>query len=119
MAPTQTFLKFVQSGDIRPIVTFENKSSFPGVPTIAEAGYPTLTGLGVERMIAAPPGLPNNIRNILSDAVGKAAPDVDSLAWAKKTKRPFGHLTAAQTQAAVDKAIATFTKFPEALKKQN
>jgi tripartite-type tricarboxylate transporter receptor subunit TctC len=118
MGPTQTFTKFVKAGDIRGIVTFEAESSFKGVPTIAEAGYPELTGLGVERMVAASPGTPPAIAKILSDAIAKAAADVDSLAWAKKTNRPFSHLTGRQTQAAVDKALAIFKKYPKSLAKQ-
>lgn len=118
VAPTQTFRKFLQSGDIHGVVTFEEKSSFKGVPTIAEAGYPELTGLGVERLIGAPPGTPANIQKILSDAVGKAAMDSDSKSWAKKTKRPFAHLSADQTLAAVKKSLANFAKYPDALKKQ-
>lgn len=118
-APTQTFASFVKSGDIHPVVTFEEKSSFPGVPTIAEAGYPQLTGLGVERIVAAPPGLPANIQKILSDAIGKAAKDPASLAWAKKTKRPFHYLSAVETKASVDQSLKNFSEYPEALKKQN
>ena len=118
-APTQTFASFIKSGDIHPVVTFEEKSSFPGVPTIAEAGYPQLTGLGVERLIAAPPGLPANIQKILSDAIGKAANDPESVAWAKKTKRPFGYLPADKAKAAVDQALKNFSEYPDALKKQN
>lgn len=118
VAPTQTFNKFLKSGDIRGIVTFEAKSSFKGVPTSAEVGYPELTGLGVERLIGAPPGTPANIQKMLSDAVGKAARDPDSVAWAKKTKRPFSHLAAAETLAAVNKALADFTKYPDAMKKR-
>ncbi len=119
IAPTQTFNKFVKSGDIHGVVTFEEKSSFKGVPTIAEAGYPELTGLGVERMVAAAPGTPANIAKILSDAVAKAIADTDSQAWATKTRRPFGHLSGADTQAAVDKALAIFKKYPAALAKSN
>ena len=118
-APTQTFSSFVKSGDIHPVVTFEKKSSFPGVPTIAEAGYPQLTGLGVERSVAAPPGLPASIQKILSDAIGKAAQDAASLAWAKKTKRPFHYLSAADTKVSVDQSLKNFSEYPEALKKQN
>ena len=118
VAPTQTFAKFIKAGDIRGIVTFEEKSSFPGVPTIAEAGYPELTGLGVERMVAAPPGTPKKVRDILSDALVKAAADVDSQAWAKKTKRPFAALSGEHTQAAVNKSLAMFKKYPKALERQ-
>ncbi|MBT5938316.1 MAG: tripartite tricarboxylate transporter substrate binding protein [Rhodospirillaceae bacterium] len=118
VAPTQTFRKFVKSGDIRGIVSFEAKSSIKGVPTIADAGYPELTGLGVERMVAATPGTPAAVAKILSDAIAKAANDVDSQAWAKKTRRPFSHLTGSQTQAAVDNALGIFKKYPAALAKQ-
>ena len=118
VAPTQTFAKFVQAGDIRGVVTFEEKSSVPGVQTIAEAGYPELTGLGVERMIAAPPGTPKEIRDILSDALLKAAADVESQEWAKKTRRPFAALSGARTQAAVDKSLQLFEKYPKALERQ-
>lgn len=118
VAPTQTFAKFVQAGDIRGVVTFEEKSSVSGVQTIAEAGYPELTGLGVERMIAAPPGTPKEIRDILSEALLKAAADVESQEWAKKTKRPFAALSGANTQEAVDKSLAMFKKYPKALEKQ-
>lgn len=119
ITPTRTVAQFVESGEVRAIVTFEAQSSFPGVPTIAEAGYPELTGLGVQHMIAAPQGLPINIQEILSDAVDQAIQDADSQGWAVKTGRPFNYLSAAETQAAVDKAIARFQKYPKALEKQN
>lgn len=117
-APTQTFAGFVRSGDIHPVVTFEEKSSFPGVPTIAEAGYPQLTGLGVERIVAAPPGLPADIQKILSDAIGKAVQDPKSVVWAKKTKRPFHYLPADKAKAAVDQSLKNFAEYPDALKEQ-
>lgn len=118
IAPTQSFTSFIRSGDMRGVVTFEETSSFPGVPTIAEAGYPQLTGLGVERLIGAPPGLPPEIQKILSDAVAKAIQDPESAAWAKKTKRPFAHLHADKTKAAVDRALKNLSDYPDALKEQ-
>jgi tripartite-type tricarboxylate transporter receptor subunit TctC len=118
VAPVQSFAKFIKAGDVRGIVTFEKKSSVPGVPTISEVGYPQLTGLGVERMVAAPPGTPKNIRDILSDALVKAAADADSQAWAKKTRRPFSALSGEDTQAAVNNALAMFKKYPKALERQ-
>ena len=119
MAPVQTMASFVKSGDIRAVVTFEEKSDIiPGVPTIAELGYPQLTGLGVERLIGAPPGLPAKIQKILSDAIGKAIRDPASQAWAKKTKRAFSYLPARKTKAAVDQALKNFAEYPDALKEQ-
>lgn len=118
IAPTQTFASFVRAGDIRGVVTFEEKSSYPDVSTIAEAGYPQLTGLGVERLIGAPPGLPAEIQKVLSEAVAKAIRDPESAAWAKKTKRPFAYLPAEKTQAAVDRSLKNLADYPDALKEQ-
>jgi len=118
LAPTQTFFKFVKSGDIRGIVSFELKSSFGDVPTIADVGFPELTGLGVERLVAAPPGTPDSVAKILSDAMGKAIADADSQAWAKKSRRPFSYVSGPNSGKAIKKMMATFQKYPDALKKQ-
>jgi putative tricarboxylic transport membrane protein len=118
IAPTQTFAKFVVSGDIRPIVTFERKSSFPGVKTIADIGYGELSGLGVQRLIGAPPGTPAAIQKILSDAVAKAIRDPQVQAWAKKTRRPFAYLPADEVAADYKKTVAFFLKYKSALMKK-
>lgn len=111
VAPVETFYKFVQSGDVRVLITFEAKSTIDGVPTVRELGYPELEGLGVYRLVAAPPGTPDEIVRILSDAMQKAIQDPDSQAWADKTKRPFNPLNAREAKAAVDGIIGLYTKY--------
>ncbi len=118
VAPVQSFYKYVQSGDVRAVVTFEPVPSIPGVQTAAEAGYPELTGLGVHRFIAGPPGIPADIRKILSDAIQKSLADPVTLAWSKKSKRPLHPLDAAQAEKEITKSLAFYTKYKEALKKQ-
>ena len=116
VAPVQTFAKFVEAGDVVPVVTFEEKSTFDGVPTIVEAGYPELSGLGVERYVAGPPGIPEDIRNVLSEAIQKAIQDPETQAWAEKTNRPFAPLNADEADKAVKRSLATMIKYKDALK---
>ena len=116
VAPVQTFQKFVESGDVTPIMSFEKKSSFDGVPTAAEAGYAELDGMGVERYIAGPPGMPDEIRKALSDAIQKAIADPETQEWAKQTNRPFLGLDADESDQAVKKSLAVMVKFKDALK---
>ncbi len=118
IAPVQSFYKFVEAGDVRPLVTFEAQSTLPGTPTARSLGYPELEGLGVDRMVAAPPGTPSEIRKILSDAMQKAMQDPETLAWAKKTKRPFSPLDAEAATAHVDRATALYRKYKSSLQKQ-
>ena len=61
---------------------------------------------------------PSDIQKILSDALEKATRDPESVAWAKKTKRPFAHLPADKTKTAVDRALKNPADYPDALKEQ-
>ncbi len=115
VAPVQTFYKFVKSGDARVLMTFEAKSTIEGVPTARSLGFPDLEGLGVYRLVAAPPGTPKEMIKILSDAMQKAMADPESQAWATKTKRPFSPLTADETQAAVDGIINLYRKYEKSI----
>jgi tripartite-type tricarboxylate transporter receptor subunit TctC len=118
VAPVSTFKQFVESGQIRPLVTFEEKSSMPGVKTVAEIGLKELSGLAVERYIVAPPKTPTNIVKILSDALGKAASNPELKAMAAKTGEPLDYIPAAQAEAAFNKALAVYEKYKSAIRRK-
>lgn len=118
VAPVSTFKQFVESKAIRPLMTFEAKTSMPGVPTVASLGHPQLTGLAVERFVVAPPGTPANIVKILSDAMGKAASNPELKAMAAKTGEPLDYIPAEQAEAAFNKALAVYEKYKEALRRK-
>jgi tripartite-type tricarboxylate transporter receptor subunit TctC len=119
IAPVESFYKFVQSGDVRALVTFEATTTLPGVPTVRSLGYEELEGLGVDRMVAAPPGTPANIRKILSDAMVKAMQDPEAQAWAKKVRRPFHPMDTEQATAYLKKSIAFYNKYQSSLAKRD
>lgn len=118
VAPVSTFRQFVESGAIRPLLTFEAKSSMPGVKTVAELGHSELTGLAVERFVVAPPGTPANVVKILSDAMGKAANDPELKATAAKTGEPLDFIPADRAQAAFNKALAVYEKYKVAISRK-
>ena len=69
-------------------LTFEEKSSFPGVPTAREAGFPELSwGMSLERLVGGPPGVPVDRIKILETAMLKAMADPEFKA--KNQKTPF------------------------------
>ncbi len=118
VAPVSTFKQFVESGAIRPLMTFEETTSMPGIKTVAELGHPELSGLAVERYIVAPPGTPANVVKILSDALGKAASDPELKAKAAKTGEPLDYIPAAQAQAAFNKSLAIYETYKEAIRRK-
>jgi len=116
--PVSTMQKFIQSGDMRGLFTTEEKSTLKGVPTIAELGHPELTGLGVDRFVVGPPGLPAEITKALSDAMAKAVQDPELQAIAEKSNQPFAFLPADKAKANADRSLALYGKYKAAIQKR-
>jgi tripartite-type tricarboxylate transporter receptor subunit TctC len=77
--PFSTLKKsIVDSKDLIPVWVYSNKriDLIPDVPTIAELGYPDLVNVvKMLRPVAAPPGLPDDVRKTWQDAFWKATND--------------------------------------------
>jgi tripartite-type tricarboxylate transporter receptor subunit TctC len=118
ISPVSTIRKFIQSGDMRGLFTTEQTSTLEGVPTIASLGHPELSGLGVDRLVVGPPGLPAEVTRALSEAMAKAVADPELQALAKKTGEPFAFLPAEQTKASADRSLALYNEYRTALQKR-
>jgi len=117
ISPVSTMRKFIQSGDMRGLFTTEKTSTLDGVPTIASLGHPELTGLGVDRFVLGPPGLPAEVVKALSDAMAKAIEDPELQALAKKSREPFAFLPAGEAKASAEQSLALYKKYKSALRK--
>jgi len=87
---TPATLDAFKAGDIRLLFTTgkERDPRAPEVPTVAEAGYPELTGLGLYFSTGGPPGMPDDILKILRDAFMKAGQGEITQSMLKKTGMP-------------------------------
>ncbi|WAH37986.1 tripartite tricarboxylate transporter substrate binding protein [Alicyclobacillus dauci] len=68
----------IQSGMVKPLFAYSSKRlpELPNTPTISELGHPELTNvLSTRADIAAPPGTPQDITNILRQALQEASND--------------------------------------------
>jgi putative tricarboxylic transport membrane protein len=79
-----TTLRFARSGSIRILASFETHSSIPGIPDATSLGQPELDQITVERLVAAPPGLPAETQSVLATALAKALADPTVVNWAKQ-----------------------------------
>jgi tripartite-type tricarboxylate transporter receptor subunit TctC len=84
ISATSTMTRFARAGQLRILASFEAHSSFPGIPDATSLGKPELDRITVERPVAAPPGTPVAIQNLLSGALAKALADPKVVAWAKE-----------------------------------
>lgn len=116
--PIGTLLPYLESGDVRLIVTFESERSFADVPTIAELGHPEFEQFGVRRMVAAPPKLPDVIRQRLEAAFLEAMQTPRLIEWSENTNNPFSPLGSAQTAASVQSIAAFYRQYSELLRSE-
>jgi putative tricarboxylic transport membrane protein len=114
--PSESTRKYIQSGDIRALMTTADPSDYPGVPSAKSLGLADLDGLFIHRLIAGPPNLPAGVAKTLSDAFQAAMADPELKALAEKTHRPFDPLGGPAAAAAVMKQLALYTKFKDQLK---
>ena len=85
--PIASLKKYVESGDVRIIMTFEEEPSIEGVPSSAELGYAEFAKFDLRRVIGGPPGIPQDVADKLSDAIMTAASSDAVMAWSATSKR--------------------------------
>ena len=113
--PVNSMRKYVQSGDLLPLLTTEPKSTFKGVASAKDLGFDDLDGLAIQRLACAAPGVPAAVRAALSDAFMKAMADPKLQAAAKKAKRPFAPLSGDEAEQVIKKQLAVYLKFKKEL----
>lgn len=93
--------RYNKNGDFHIIAEFDDNQMFPDAPTGAEAGVPELHKLGLLRVVAGPPGMPEDVVEKLSAALVAAVNEPEVQAWAEETGNPMPALDAAATNEAV------------------
>jgi tripartite-type tricarboxylate transporter receptor subunit TctC len=116
MNPIGSLLPYVDSGDVRLLVTFEETNSVPGVPTIADLGHREFVHFGLRRIVAGPPGMPEDIRDRLSAALLQAMQTDQARDWSRSTNNPFSPLDSRQTAAAMQDVMRFYEQYGEMLR---
>jgi len=79
----------LDAGEIRAIMVLSEKSEFPGVPTVAQLGFPELAETTkLQRFVIGPPNIPKEITNVLISCFKKVFSDKEFLAHAKRLNFP-------------------------------
>jgi tripartite-type tricarboxylate transporter receptor subunit TctC len=101
-APVGSSLTQIKDKELKAIMVLTNKR-FPALPDVPAYGQdfngPNIDAVVQQnRIIAGPPGLPDDIRDYLEKAINASLKDKDLVAWAEKNNLPIlglGHQEAA------------------------
>jgi tripartite-type tricarboxylate transporter receptor subunit TctC len=114
-----TELRYVRAGELRPVVVFTLKPSdyAPEVPHLGGTPFELMARLTpFDRVVAAPPGVPEDRLQIIESAFMKAVNDEDFLGWAKKAKRPVKPIDAKGTTDVVKSLIKLYSEYSKKIK---
>jgi tripartite-type tricarboxylate transporter receptor subunit TctC len=111
VATLSTLRSFLEAETVHLALSFEPESSVPGVPDATDIGLPELSQIRVERMIAAPPGLPDDIKQMLNAAIDQAVRDPDVIAWAREAGHEWNPQAAGNGDAVIQEQAAFFEKW--------
>ena len=107
---------YIKAGDLRAVLQFtiEPDPLLPDVPTLKGTGYEELEVLKVVRFIAAPPGTPKEIADVLEASLMKAIKGEELQKWSKDVNRPIIPATGAEA-AQIVKSLSEILSRYEAM----
>lgn len=95
-------LRRLQAGNaVRIIAAFTDRPERTGAPNAIDLGHPELADLRGDRVVAAPPGLPDDRKHVLSAALAAAWTYEPLLSWADSLGEEIAPRTPLQTAAMV------------------
>jgi putative tricarboxylic transport membrane protein len=115
ISATSTMMRFARAGQLRILASFETHATIPGIPDATSLGKPELDQITVDRPVAAAPGTPIEIQNILSGALAKALADPKVVAWAKENDIVMQSKTPQEATALVARQHAFFDQWKKYL----
>jgi tripartite-type tricarboxylate transporter receptor subunit TctC len=103
------------SGDLRILASFEPHSSVPGADDATTLQQPELALITLERLIAAPPALPADIKAALANALWQALGDPQIVDWAKQADINLARATPDHAAATLADQAKFFDKWKSVL----
>ena len=111
IAPVSSVRPLQKANSMRVLASFELHSTFSGVPDATTLGQPDLTKILLERMVAAPPGLPADVKAVIAAALAKALTDPQAVNLAKKLDIELSPNTPDEAAARIRQSSDFFNKW--------
>lgn len=115
LKPISSLARYVESGDLKMILTLTEDQVFEGVPSASDIGHPELAEFGLNRVIGGPPGMPQEVVASLEEAFRQASESESVQSWAEQTNAELSFMGAAETEAMMDKLSEFYVQYRDLL----
>ena len=90
MQSEDSIKNLIDANEIRPLLTFSEKTKYKTVQNVKDIGFPELNDVvSSQRYVVAPPGTPPGIKKVLVESLQKALKDKEFLSWNEKMQMSF------------------------------
>ena len=111
LKPFNSLNKYVESGDLRFLATLSEQSMAEGVPSTTELGHPEISSFGINRVVGAPPDMPAEMVQKLSDAFMAITASEHFQEWAKTSETELLPLDHEATEKLMDELAAFYKEY--------
>jgi tripartite-type tricarboxylate transporter receptor subunit TctC len=113
--PISSLKKYVDSGDLKLLMTFEEVSTVEGVPSSTDLGYTEFAKFDLRRIVGGPPGIPMEIREKLSAALIEAANSPKVQEWAANSNQEMEPVGAEEATAIMTRLMDFYSSYKDVL----
>jgi tripartite-type tricarboxylate transporter receptor subunit TctC len=115
---TSPLIPYFKSGEIKPLLIFTRESwdLVPGSATLKGTPFGELEDFSNDRVIAGPPGLPDEIALLLERSLLNALNDPELQEWSKATNNPLYIRNAEETVVSIKKTLELVDKYKDYFK---
>ncbi len=110
-----TIQPYLESGDVKVVAMIGVDSDDTNIKDADDLGVPELSNLNVVRMMAGPPGMPEDIKNTLEKAMMDALNDPEFKAWLESTGNDATPMNSVETTNSVKEMMVFYDKFKQFL----
>lgn len=90
VASEDSISNLLQAQEVRVLLTYDEDKEYPGAVSLEKMGHKDIGDYAAgQRFAVAPPGLPGEITNLLTESLKKTLADREFQEWSKKSKFSF------------------------------
>lgn len=115
LKPISSLKKYIDSGDLKYIVTYTQDQAVEGIESTGQIGHDDLANLDIRRVIGGPPGIPEDIRQRLSEAFIEAASLPEVQEWAAGAGVDLEAIGGEETAAMMSRLATFYAEYKDIL----
>jgi tripartite-type tricarboxylate transporter receptor subunit TctC len=113
-----SIFSLLKAGEFKLLMIFDEKSEYPGVPSVKELGYPELSEtIRYQRYIVGPPGMPRQIVEAINSVFKKVLTTKETIAWAERMEYPLLPLYGKESEVVAKNVMNFYIKMMPTLSK--